>query len=57
MSAALESAVSALPGDEFGLFISYRVWCDQVFAGSLYTQASQCQLRAGRENRLEVYLD
>ena len=57
MKSALEDAIT-LSGDErFGLFISYRVWCDKEFAEALYTHASRCQLRPGRENRLQVYLD
>ena len=57
MSTALEAIARAKPGERFGMFISYRVWCDKIFAESLYKAASKCQLRSGRENRLKVYLD
>ena len=57
MESALKEAITSSGGEQFGLFISYRVWCDKEFAESLYTQASRCQLRPGRENRLQVYLD
>eukprot|EP01046_Picozoa_sp_COSAG06_P043017 COSAG06_NODE_5570_length_3395_cov_9.177161_1_plen_845_part_10 len=57
MESALEDAISLSGGERFGLFISYRVGCDKEFAEALYTHASRCQLRPGRENRLQVYLD
>eukprot|EP01043_Picozoa_sp_COSAG02_P038966 COSAG02_NODE_3043_length_7483_cov_14.489166_2_plen_1135_part_00 len=57
MTAALEEVISSSCNEQFGLFISYRVWCDKDFAEVLYTQASKLQLRPGRENRLRVYLD
>ena len=57
MTKALEETLRASSDDQFGLFISYRVWCDKPFAEALYTAGSKCQLRAGRENRMKVYLD
>ena len=57
MAAALD-ATQSISGDErFGLFISYRFWCDKLFAEALFTAASKCQLRPGREHRMKVYLD
>eukprot|EP01045_Picozoa_sp_COSAG04_P001761 COSAG04_NODE_60_length_30221_cov_15.908837_8_plen_775_part_00 len=57
MAAALDAVIN-LPGDsDFGLFISYRVWCDKDFAEALFRAASKCQLRPGREHRMKVYLD
>ena len=57
MTAGLEEVISTSGDDEFGLFISYRVWCDKTFAEALFTAASKCQLRPGREHRMKVYLD
>ncbi len=58
MIAALEKLLHSSTDGPFGLFISYRVWCDKEFAEALYMQASKCELRpGGRENRLQVYLD
>jgi serine/threonine protein kinase len=57
MTAALDERLT-MAGDEiFSLFISYRVWCDELFAEALFTAASKCQLRPGREHRMKVYLD
>jgi hypothetical protein len=43
----------------FGLFISYRAWCEKLFAEALYRAASACELQQqpGRQNRMAVYLD
>eukprot|EP01046_Picozoa_sp_COSAG06_P048050 COSAG06_NODE_7106_length_2631_cov_32.515798_1_plen_796_part_10 len=57
MRAALDEMLTAGDDSAFGLFISYRVWCDKEFAEAFYRAASACQLRPGRENRLKVYLD
>ena len=57
MTAAVDEMLTMSGGDTFGLFISYRVWCDILFAEALFTAASKCQLRPGREHRINVYLD
>lgn len=57
MTMALNDAITMTADAAFGLFISYRVWCDQECAKALYTATSKCQLRPGRENQLQVYLD
>ena len=41
MAAALERVISTSGEDTFGLFISYRVWCDKEFAEALYSAASK----------------
>ena len=56
MESALNESITSSGGEQFGLFISYRVWCDKEFAESLYKHASRRQLRPGHENRLQVYL-
>ena len=45
MAAELERMISMSGDEEYGLFISYRVWCDKDFAEALYTAASRCQLQ------------
>ena len=57
MTAALNEMLTMSGDESFGLFISYRVWCDKLFAEALFTAASKCQLRRGREHRMKVYLD
>ena len=57
MEAALWSVTESSGDEKYGLFISYRVRCDKGFAEALYRHASRCELRPGRENRLQVYLD
>ena len=57
MQEALDAAMNYQGDDAFGLFISYRVWCDKEFAEALYRVASTCQLHHGREHRMKVYLD
>eukprot|EP01046_Picozoa_sp_COSAG06_P062863 COSAG06_NODE_14351_length_1164_cov_1.058216_2_plen_318_part_01 len=57
MMKALDETIKTPGGTAFDLFISYRVWCDKLFAEALYKAASACQLKPGRENRLTVYLD
>ena len=57
MTKALELVLQTAGDDAFGLFISYRVWCDKDFAEALFRAASKCQLRPGREHRMKVYLD
>lgn len=57
MTAALNSMLTMSGDERFGLFISYRVWCDKEFAEALFTATSKCQLQPGREHRIKVYLD
>ena len=57
METALDDAIRTSGDERFGLFISYRVWCDHDFAEALYTAASKLQLRPGREHCMKVYLD
>ena len=57
MSASLDDMLTTSGHERFALFISYRVWCDKMFAEALYRAASRCQLRPGREHRMKVYLD
>jgi hypothetical protein len=57
MTAALDEMLTMSGDERFGLFISYRRWCDKLFAEALFTAASKCQLQPGREYRMKVYLD
>eukprot|EP01043_Picozoa_sp_COSAG02_P039595 COSAG02_NODE_3140_length_7296_cov_180.632347_1_plen_957_part_10 len=57
MKEALDEMLTMSGDEKFGLFISYRVWCDKLFADDLYNATSKCQLRSGREHRIKVYLD